>query len=142
MRFPLCFRKFFGLRGEFPQFDLFPENSRFHPPKFLTTFFSHSPHISNFPPIFPVSIHFHLYFGKFSFSPTFDKFPSDFVKFTCFTYFLCILPPYFYHDAFMHHTMHILDASDYRLLQCSPTHACPSADFKRSGLPDSIGKGS
>src|SRR6218665_1713676 len=45
--------------------------------------------------------------------PYFQKFPPCFRKthllFTC---FLCIsFPPYFHHDAFMNHPMHVLDAS-------------------------------
>src|SRR6218665_1136805 len=51
---------------------------------------------------------------KFYFSPTFPlliKTPSVFGKFTCFLHTLRVFcPPYFYHDAFMHHTMHVLDA--------------------------------
>jgi len=40
------------------------------------------------------------------------KIPYDFVKFTCFLHTLCVFrfPTYFDHDAFMHHTMHVLDA--------------------------------
>jgi len=37
--------------------------------------------------------------------------PPDFVKFTCFLHALRVFhSPYFYHDAFIHHTIHILDA--------------------------------
>ena len=40
--------------------------------------------------------------------------PPNFVKFTCFLHTLCVLrfPAKFDHDAFMHHTMHVLDAPD------------------------------
>jgi len=30
-----------------------------------------------------------------------------------FLHTLRVFPPYFYHDAFMHHTMHVLDAPVY-----------------------------
>src|SRR6218665_3622961 len=75
----------------------------FHLPKFLMTFFSHRPQISNFPP--PVS-------RKLLFTPTLKNFPLYFRKIhLLFTCFMCIsFPPYFDHDAFMHHPMHILDA--------------------------------
>src|SRR6218665_1870370 len=77
------------------------------------TFFSHRPHISNFPPIFPVSGHFPPVSRKLLSPPYFSKFPSlCFRKIhLLFTYFLCIsFTPYFDHDAFMHHLMHVLDA--------------------------------
>ena len=54
-----------------------------------------------FSPIFP-------YFGNFVISPYFLKFPPDFVEFTCFLH--TFVSPWFDHDAFMHHTMHVLDA--------------------------------
>ena len=44
--------------------------------------------------------------------PTFTHFPPVLGKFTCFLHTLRVFfPPYFYHDAFMHHPMHVLDAS-------------------------------
>src|SRR6218665_688166 len=79
--------------GEFPQFDLSPKKiSDFHPPKFLTTFFYSLTPIFNFPPIFPISIHFPPISGNFEFPPYFWKnFPSDFVKFTFFLHTLRVL---------------------------------------------------
>src|SRR6218665_235278 len=74
----------------------FPKKfSDFHLPKFMMSFFSHRLQILNFP-------------------------------LTCFfTYFMCIsFPPYFDHDAFMHHTMHVLDASVSRLGTGSGTRRC------------------
>src|SRR6218665_2671691 len=43
-------------------------------------------------------------------------FPSDFCKNVCFVWFNLrfLLPPYFDHDAFMHHTLHVLDAPALR----------------------------
>jgi len=50
---------------------------------------------------------------KMLFSPYFFKFPSDFAKFTCFyIHSAFFVSPYFDHDAFMHHTMHVLDAPE------------------------------
>src|SRR6218665_25601 len=60
---------------------------------------------------FAVSVHFPLCFKKIILSPYFYKFPLCFTQIhLLFTYFTCIFPPYFYHDAFMHHPMHVLDA--------------------------------
>ena len=87
----------------------------FHPPKFLMTFLKSSTtnfEISIFPSISPVSVHSPLFSKKYYFPPYFQKFPPCFSKIhLLFTYFLCIsFPPYFDHDAFMHHPMHVLDA--------------------------------
>jgi len=69
------------------------------------------------PSIFAVSVHFLSHISeKLLFPPYFLKFSSDFVKITCvfFTYFTCFsFPSYFDHDAFMHHTMLVLDAPVY-----------------------------
>src|SRR6218665_303299 len=67
----------------------------FHPPKFLMTFFSHQPQISNFPPVFPVSVHFLPVSRKLLFPPYFQNFPHVFDKFTCFLHTLCVFrfPP-------------------------------------------------
>jgi len=117
---PLCFRFSPYFRQIFFTFCKiskslpFPEKiSHFHPPKFLTTFFfSHRPQILDFPPIFPVLVHSPSDSRKFIISPLLFKIPPCFPKIQqLFTYFTCI-PPYFDHDAFMHHPMHILDAPD------------------------------
>src|SRR6218665_588983 len=67
--------------------------------------------MSNFFPILPVSVHFLHYFAKIIISPTFRNVPPVFVKCTCFFYILYVyfVPSYFCHDAFMHHTKHVLD---------------------------------
>ena len=92
MHFPLCFR-----------FPLVPKNFLtpwkislilpfhekffdFHPPKFLMTFFSHQPQISNFPlfsvfkySFLPISIKFYIpHFSKFSRFRTFTSSPPTF----------------------------------------------------------------
>src|SRR6218665_2037544 len=68
-----------------------------------------------FPPIFAVLVHF-PYFAKIILSPFyFFKFHSDFVKLTCFYMpYVFFVPPCFDHDAFMHHTMHVLDAPEVK----------------------------
>src|SRR6218665_4194661 len=74
----------------------FPEKFLdFHPPKFLMTFFSQRPQISNFPPIFPVSVHFPLFRKNYYFPPTLKNLPPCFRKIhLLFTYFMCIsFPP-------------------------------------------------
>src|SRR6218665_1669285 len=69
------------------------------------------------PPIFSVSVHFPLVSRKLLFPPHFSKFHPCFTKIhLLLTYFMCIsFPPYFDHDAFMHHPMHVLDASESNL---------------------------
>src|SRR6218665_2427681 len=63
------------------------------------------------PHIFALSLHFPLFPENFSFPPYFSKFPPVLGKFNCFLHTLRVLfPPYFDHDAFMHHPMHVLDA--------------------------------
>src|SRR6218665_2589871 len=64
-----------------------------------------------FPLIFSVSVHFPLFPENYYF-PYFDKFPPVLEKFTCFLHAFSVFsfPPYFDHDAFMHHPMHVLDA--------------------------------
>ena len=89
----------------------FPDKfTHFHPSKFLTTFFfTHRPQISNSPlfslfyDIFPPDSR------KFAISPLFSKIsPPVFQKFNSFLHTLGVIsPPYFDHDAFMHHPMHV-----------------------------------
>ena len=56
-------------------------------------FFSHRPQISNFPPIFAVSVHFPLFRENVSFPIYFSKFPPCFRQIhLLFTYFTCISP--------------------------------------------------
>jgi len=54
---------------------------------------------------------------NFSF-PTFQNFPPDFLKCPCSVHAFCDFrfSPYFDHDAFMHHTMHVLYASKQKRL--------------------------
>src|SRR6218665_4031973 len=53
-------------------------------------FFSHPPQISNFHPLFPVSVHFTPCFAKIIIPPYFTNFPSVFKKFTCFLHTFCV----------------------------------------------------
>src|SRR6218665_2635690 len=93
-RFPPVSEKFVRLRDKFPQFYLFPKTSDFHPPNFLMTFFSHQPQISNSPLLSLFQYISSTISRKLFFPPTFQNFPSVFVKFTCFTYFMCFsFPP-------------------------------------------------
>src|SRR6218665_3049042 len=130
-RFPPLFRLFRSL-GKISH--LFPKKCMFHPQKFPTTLFVVGCEF-RISLLFSQNAIFPLLFRKnYYFSPTFSNFPPDFVKFTCFyiqsftnsfipfgdlhsasskhyyseaTDFTCFsFPPYFDHDAFMHHTMH------------------------------------
>jgi len=110
---PPVSENFVVLHAEFPQFDLFPEIFRFSSAKIsddLFFFFSHSPQISNFPLFFLFQF-ISLLFLEISLSPpTFAKVSPWFRKIYVFLYTLRVFSPYFYHDAFIHHTMHVLDA--------------------------------
>src|SRR6218665_3070066 len=121
MHFPPCFRfsplfsKTFQTLREI--FTILPFPKKFssfsYPPKFSDDlFFSHRPQISNFPPIFLFQYISPLFRQNYYFPPTLTNFAPCFRQFhLLFTYFTCIsFPPYFDHDAFMHHTMHVLDA--------------------------------
>src|SRR6218665_2543521 len=102
-RFPPYFLTFWKISKILP----YPEKMfRFHPPKFLTTLFYSSTTNFGFPLFFLIR-------ENLLFSLTFQNFPLCFPKIQqLFTYFTCI-SPYFYHDAFMHHPMHVLDAPDF-----------------------------
>src|SRR6218665_861071 len=112
MHFPLfriCLPYFGKIFSIFPIF-LFP--------KTFFEFFSHRLQILNFSPIFFVSLHFLLFRENYYFPPTFTNLPLFSKNLRVFIYCrpTCIsFLPYFDHDAFMHHTMHVLDASGSRL---------------------------
>src|SRR6218665_672165 len=116
--FPLFSKKFQILRKIFKMLPFLEKFLAFHPPKFVMTFFLFflvidykfriSPLFSLFQyisPLFPENYYF-PYFDKFSplfytNSPAFNLLYVYFVS------------PYLYHDAFMHHPMHVLDACAY-----------------------------
>src|SRR6218665_3833392 len=99
--FPLFSRNFQTLRKMLTILP-FPEKFLdFHPPKFLMTFFLVIDHKFRISPLFPENYSFPL---LLQISPCFRQIHL------LFTYFTCIFPPYFDHDAFMHHPMHVLDA--------------------------------
>ena len=91
-RFSPYFRK--EIRTPWKIFTILPSPKKcfdFKPPKFLMTLFSNWLQILNFP-LFSL---FQYIFPNYYFPSAFANLPSDFVKFTCFTYFLCFsfLPP-------------------------------------------------
>src|SRR6218665_117891 len=85
----------------------------FHPPKFLMTFFLVIDHKFRISPYFCCFSTFPPCFAKIILSPpTFTNFTLVLGKFTCLIlHTLRVFPPYFDHDAFVHHPMHVLDAS-------------------------------
>jgi len=92
----------------------FPEQfSYFHPQNIWWPLFSFSHRLQfcNVLPCFRSFSPFSSISEKCSFSSYFCKFPPWFRK-ICFFYILSVtfVFPYFDHDAFMHHTMHVLDA--------------------------------
>src|SRR6218665_1551685 len=112
MHFPPCFRflpyfsKNFHTLWKIFTILPFPEKFLdFHPPKFLMTFFKSSTTNFEFPPIFPVSVHFPTVSRKLLFPPYFDKFPPYFNKNSPAFYMLHVyfVSPYSDDDAFMHH---------------------------------------
>jgi len=106
-------KKFPNLTFSLKNFSIFIRQNFFRP------FFSHWPHISNFPPIFAISIHFPLFRKILNFPLLFQISPG-FRKLYVFFYILYVflVSPYFDHDAFMHHTMHILDAPALHVTRC------------------------
>src|SRR6218665_636857 len=109
---PLFSKKFRTLR-KISTILPFPEKFLdFHPPKFLMTFFSTTNF--EFPPCFHCFSTFPPCFDKFFLCPLISQISPCFRQIhLLFTYFTCI-SPYFDHDAFMHHPMHVLDAPGCR----------------------------
>ena len=110
--FPLFPNKFSDSVKNLPNFTFSDQIFPFSFTKiFLMTLFSHWPQNFEFPL-------FSLIFPTF---PLFREIPHSIlfkislwfrIIYVLFTYFMCFsFPPYFDHDAFMHHTMHVLDAS-------------------------------
>ena len=86
---PLFSKKFLTLRNFFTILP-FPKNFLiFIRRNSWWLFFSHRPQISNFPPIFHVSVHFPTCFTKIIIPPTFTNFPPVLKNFTCFLHTLC-----------------------------------------------------
>ena len=71
----------------------------------LTTNFEFLPYFRWF------NTHFPLFCENYYFPSTFQNFHSDFTYFLCFSF-----PTQFHHDAFMHHTMHVLDAPAQQII--------------------------
>jgi len=100
--FPFCFRflpifEKFSDSGKFSKFYLFQKNFLiFIRQNFLWPLFQY---IS---PLFRENSYFPLLFKM---SPCFIKIHLLFIYIVCISF-----PPYFDHDAFMHHPMHVLDA--------------------------------
>src|SRR6218665_893367 len=110
-RFPPYFRKIFGLSEFFYNFTFSRKISSLSSAKISDDFFlvinhkfrisSYFRSFSTFPPVS----------RKLFFPPYFYNFPPVLGKFTCFLHTLRVFrSPYFDHDAFMHHPMHVLDA--------------------------------
>ena len=137
MHFPPCFRfspyfpKKFWIRGKFSQFHLFPTNF---------TIFSHQ-NIFRIFPYLTVSIHFPPSSLNLYFPPTFAKFPFLFRKIYVFLHILRVFrfPPYFYHDAFMHHPMHVLGTPGAGDLSSRPIRNANSGFTLRLTNPHSLG---
>ena len=97
--FPPYFRKIFGLSENFLQFYLYPKHFLTFIRQNFWWLFCHRPQISNFLPIFAVSIYFPPVSRKLFFRPLLLHIPLCFRQIRLlFTYFTCILfPPYFDH---------------------------------------------
>src|SRR6218665_4173142 len=118
-RFPPYFRKMFGLSEIFYNFTFSRKISSPSSAKISDDLFLVIDHKFRISPLFSLFQYISpLFRENYSFPPTFTNFPPCFrqihLLFTYFTYFTCIFfPPYFDHDAFMHHPMHVLDAPDF-----------------------------
>jgi len=113
--FPLFPKKISDSAENFPDLTFSQKKFRFSSAKISDNLLSLTTNFE-FPLYFPCFDSFSpLISGNFSFPLTFAKFPPDFIKLTCFyILYMYFVSPYFYQDAFMHHTMHVLDASDGR----------------------------
>jgi len=113
--FPL-FSKNFGFWGKFSKFYLSLKNflifiREISDDLFFFLFFSHRPQISNFTPIFAVSVHFPPFRENYYFPLLWQIFPLFYTNSPAFyLLYVYFVSSYFYHDAFMHHPMHVLDA--------------------------------
>jgi len=109
MHFPL-FSKNVQTLWKFSRFYLFLQNlSIFIRQNFWWPFIL--PVSVHFPPLFRENFYFPPTFQNFP--PTFQNVPSGLQKFTCFyILYVYFVSPYYDHDAFMHHPMHVVDASD------------------------------
>ena len=107
------FEKFSDSVENFLNFTFSRKISRFSSAKISEDFFQPSTTNFEFPPI-PCFSTFPPVSRILLISPYFAKFAPSFRKIhLLFTYFVCIsFPPYFDHDAFMHHPMHVLDAPE------------------------------
>src|SRR6218665_3878609 len=85
-QFSPLFSEYFTVSEIFSNFSSQKFSYKFHPPKFLMTSFIIVDSQFIIPPVFAKTIHF-LLFRKIFHFPYFGKFPPDFVKFTCLTYF-------------------------------------------------------
>ena len=118
MHFPLVSDfpdKFLGLCRKFSRFYLFRENISIfiRQNNFWWPFLVIDHKFEIFPSLFSFfPSNSPLFRPNLSFPPTLPNFPPWFRKIsvfcTCFLWFL--FSSYFYHDAFMHHKMHVLDA--------------------------------
>src|SRR6218665_3282879 len=110
--FPPISEKFSDFLNFFYNFTFSEKFLHFHPPKFLMTFFLVIDHKFRISPLFSLFQYIPPCFAKIILSPYFYKFPPPVLdKFTCFLHTLRVFcSPYFDHDAFMHHPMHVLDA--------------------------------
>ena len=110
------FRKIFWLWRKCSQFYLFPTNFLilFSSAKISDDLFLVIDRKFRISPYFACFNTFPPCFGKIIISSYFDKFsPPVLNKFTCFyILYVYFVSPYFDHDEFMHHPMHVLDAPD------------------------------
>src|SRR6218665_4161561 len=100
MHFPPCFRfpplfskHFLALKKIFTILPFPVKFLDFHPPKFLMTFFSYRPQISNFPPFFLFQYISPLFRENFYFPSILTHSPSVLHKFTCFLHTLRVFSP-------------------------------------------------
>jgi len=109
---PLFSKKCFDSVENFPNSTFSRKLFRFSSAKLSDDLFLVINHKFRISPLFLLFQYISPYFAKIILSPYFSKFPPFFrYIYVGFTYFVLFsFPPYFDHDAFMHHTMHVLDA--------------------------------
>ena len=116
-RFPLILQTFSDSVENFQNFTFSQKIFPFSSAKIFDELFLVNDRKFRISPLFSLFQYISPCFAKIIISPSKNFIPCFQKNYLLFTYFMCIsFPPYFDHDAFMHHPLHVLDASDARFL--------------------------
>ena len=124
MHFPFCFRfspifeKFSDSVENFQNFTFSRKRFRFSSAKISYDLLLVIDYKFEISPLFTLLQYISAYFGKDIISPLLSQIsPLISSNLRVFLHTFCVFrfPPYFDHDAFMHHTMHVLDAPAFKV---------------------------